>query len=89
MLANSEAIIHELLELAQVKVNGPDPWDIQVHNPALYERVLLDATLGLGEGIGPSIQSGINAANAIISNTPYTLNGISRYSFPALLRLRR
>ena len=48
-MANSETFIRELLELAQVKVNGPDPWDIQVHNPAFYDRVARDASLGLGE----------------------------------------
>lgn len=48
-MANSESFICELLELAQVKVNGPDPWDIRVHNPAFYDRVARDASLGLGE----------------------------------------
>lgn len=46
------------------------------------------ATLDMGEGIGPSIRSGLNAANAIIHGTEYTLAGISRYSFPDLLGLR-
>lgn len=46
------------------------------------------ATLDMGEGISPSIRSGLNAANAIIHGTEYTLNGISRYSFPDLLGFR-
>lgn len=48
-MANSEFVIRELLDTAQVKVNGPDPWDIQVHNSAFFDRVLRDTTLGLGE----------------------------------------
>ena len=45
----SEMIIRELLELADVEVNGKNPWDIQVHNPEFYSRVLQEASLGLGE----------------------------------------
>lgn len=58
-------------------------------NAMLIGDALGVSTLDMGEGIGPSIQSGINAANAIFHNTPYTLEGISRLSFPSLLRLRR
>ena len=39
----SEMIIRELLELANVEVNGKNPWDIQVHNPDFYSRVLQEA----------------------------------------------
>ncbi len=46
---NSERIVRELLELAEVELNGKNPWDIQVHNPNLYSRVLNEASLGLGE----------------------------------------
>jgi len=45
----SEMIIRDLLELARVEVNGKNPWDIQVHNPKVYSRVLQEASLGLGE----------------------------------------
>jgi cyclopropane-fatty-acyl-phospholipid synthase len=44
-----EMIIRELLDSAQIAVNGSNPWDIQVHNERFYERVLRDASLGLGE----------------------------------------
>lgn len=39
----------KLLAGAGVVVNGPMPWDIQVHNEKLYRQVLLKGTLGLGE----------------------------------------
>ncbi len=58
-------------------------------NAMLIGDALGISTLDMGEGIGPSIQSGINAANAILYNTPYTLKGVSRFSFPSLLRLTR
>jgi menaquinone-9 beta-reductase len=45
------------------------------------------ATLDMGEGIGPAIWSGLQAANAILHNTPYQLTRIPRYSIFSLLRL--
>jgi cyclopropane-fatty-acyl-phospholipid synthase len=47
--SKSEGIIRELLTSAGVEVNGTNPWDLQVHNPEFYDRVLRDTTLGLGE----------------------------------------
>jgi cyclopropane-fatty-acyl-phospholipid synthase len=38
-----------LLALAEVKINGPDPWDLQVHDERFYGRVLSQGALGLGE----------------------------------------
>jgi cyclopropane-fatty-acyl-phospholipid synthase len=48
-LQNSEKIIRKLLEPINVEVDGNNPWDIQVHNPNFYSRVLQEASLGLGE----------------------------------------
>ncbi|MBT4257721.1 cyclopropane fatty acyl phospholipid synthase [archaeon] len=39
----------EILNLAKVKLNGKNPWDIQVHNEKFYQRVLAEGSLGLGE----------------------------------------
>ena len=39
----------ELLALADVKINGSRPWDIQVHNDNFYDRVLAEGSLGFGE----------------------------------------
>jgi len=41
--------IEQLLSQAGIKINGPDPWDIQVLDDRLYARVLKDGSLGLGE----------------------------------------
>jgi len=48
-MPNSESTIRELLDSADVQVNGSRPWDLQVHDARLYDRVLRDASLGLGE----------------------------------------
>jgi cyclopropane-fatty-acyl-phospholipid synthase len=45
----AEAAIRELLTHAGIQVNGNKAWDIQVHNPAFFARILRDTTLGLGE----------------------------------------
>ena len=42
-------VIRDLLARGGVTVGGDAPWDIQVHDPRLYARVLRDGTLGVGE----------------------------------------
>ncbi len=39
----------EILALADIKINGDRPWDIQVHNEKFYNRVLTGGSLALGE----------------------------------------
>ncbi len=43
------AIIENLLNSADIKINGNRPWDIQVYNDGLYHRLLREGSLGLGE----------------------------------------
>jgi cyclopropane-fatty-acyl-phospholipid synthase len=38
-----------IAEMADLQFNGSQPWDIQVHDPALYRRILVKWSLGLGE----------------------------------------
>ncbi len=42
-------IAEELLELAGVKVNGNNPWDIRVHHEEFYKRIITEGELGIGE----------------------------------------
>ncbi|MDO9559776.1 MAG: cyclopropane fatty acyl phospholipid synthase [Syntrophales bacterium] len=42
-------VIEQLLAETGVKINGPEPWDIQVRDERFYTRVLKDKSLGLGE----------------------------------------
>ena len=48
-MSNSESFIRELLSLAEIEVNGSNPWDIRVHNPAFFDCLVKDGSLGLGE----------------------------------------
>ena len=42
-------LMRELLGRAGVTVDGDAPWDIQIHDPRVYARVLRDGTLAVGE----------------------------------------
>jgi len=42
-------LTEEILELAGIRINGSNPWDIQVHNEEFYKRAITEGELGLGE----------------------------------------
>lgn len=42
-------VLVKLLAEADVRINGDRPWDIQVHDPAAYRRILSRGSLGFGE----------------------------------------
>src|SRR5688572_28568378 len=41
--------VTDLLSVAGIKVNGHAPWDIQVYNEKLYQRLFDGGSLALGE----------------------------------------
>ncbi len=41
--------LQSLLESAGILVDGPNPWDIRVHDARFYKRVIAEAHLGTGE----------------------------------------
>ena len=41
--------VQDILNLADIKLNGDRPWDIKVRNPRFYSRVLAGGSLALGE----------------------------------------
>jgi cyclopropane-fatty-acyl-phospholipid synthase len=45
----SRAFFAPLLQSAGVELDGANPWDPQVHDARLFERVLREGTVGLGE----------------------------------------
>ncbi|MDR9500497.1 MAG: cyclopropane fatty acyl phospholipid synthase [Desulfurivibrionaceae bacterium] len=45
----AEQTISEVLALADISINGPRPWDIQVHSPEFYNHLLSNGSLALGE----------------------------------------
>lgn len=42
-------LIGEVLKTAGIKINGNQPWDIKINNHQVYDRILQDGILGLGE----------------------------------------
>ncbi|NNG26983.1 MAG: cyclopropane fatty acyl phospholipid synthase [Ignavibacteriaceae bacterium] len=44
-----EKTCKEILSLAGIEVNGPNPWDIQINNNNFFKRALTEAELGIGE----------------------------------------
>jgi len=46
---NAKQKVQEILALADIELNGPDPWDLQVHDDHFYQRVLSHGSMGLGE----------------------------------------
>lgn len=45
-----EKLFTEALALGDIRVNGDRAWDFQVKNPAIWQRILKDGSLGVGEG---------------------------------------
>ena len=48
-MQKAESLVREILSHADVEINGSRPWDITVNNPRLYQRLMGDGILGLGE----------------------------------------
>ncbi|MEN8223260.1 MAG: cyclopropane fatty acyl phospholipid synthase [Acidobacteriota bacterium] len=49
MKKSYKSIIEDILSRTDIRINGLNPWDIQVHNEKLYQRILRHGYLGLGE----------------------------------------
>jgi cyclopropane-fatty-acyl-phospholipid synthase len=45
----SRGIIERLFGGTGVHIGGPEPWDLQVHDPRFYGRLITQGSLGLGE----------------------------------------
>ncbi len=46
---SSREIVEQVLATAGIVIDGPNPWDLRVHDARFYTRVLSQGTLGLGE----------------------------------------
>ena len=49
ILAGPQEYVSRLFMDSGIEINGAEPWDIQVSNPAFYRRVFLGGSLALGE----------------------------------------
>ncbi len=45
----AESFVRDLIPHMDIKIDGDRPWDLVVHNPDFYSRVLRQQALGLGE----------------------------------------
>jgi len=48
-MSKAQDVMTNLLALADIRINGARPWDIQVHDRRFFSRVLASGTLGFGE----------------------------------------
>jgi cyclopropane-fatty-acyl-phospholipid synthase len=48
-MSKAKRIISELLQIAGIEINGSKPYDIQIYDERVYQRVLNETSLGLGE----------------------------------------
>ncbi len=46
---SAEVLVRELFAMAGIRIGGPGPGDIQIHDSRFYGRLLRDASLGVGE----------------------------------------
>ncbi len=46
---DASGAVHALAAVAGFRINGDDPWDIQVADPRFYRRIVMDGSLGFGE----------------------------------------
>lgn len=46
---NAKQFVEQILEKTDIRINGSNPWDPQIHDERFYGRVLSQGTLGLGE----------------------------------------
>ncbi len=49
MSSKYKNLFENLLELADIKINGNNPWDIQVKDERFYKRAITEVELGFGE----------------------------------------
>ena len=47
--SKAKKIVQKILEPSDVQLNGNKPWDIRIHNPSFYKRILSGGSLALGE----------------------------------------
>lgn len=49
MNANAPRIIRQLFEHAGIRLNGDQPWDMQIHDPIFFQKMFSKWELGIGE----------------------------------------
>jgi cyclopropane-fatty-acyl-phospholipid synthase len=86
--ASPPRLLTELLQPSDVRINGDRPWDIQVFDPSVFDRVLADGSLGLGEsymaGLWDSDQLDETFTRLLSHDLDKRVHGLARLRFVAL-----
>jgi hypothetical protein len=61
----AKAIVQNLLSYADIDINGPNAWDMQVHDERLYGRILKDGSLAWAKLIWMAGGIALNLMNAL------------------------
>lgn len=56
-MAMYETRVRDVLERAGIRIGGSNPWDVQVHDPSIYRRLLTHGSLALGESYSEGLWS--------------------------------
>jgi cyclopropane-fatty-acyl-phospholipid synthase len=49
MYQDIQQSVEDILAAADIKINGGNPWDMQVHNKGFFRRAITEGSLGIGE----------------------------------------
>lgn len=49
VMQKAKQLVEKMLEGSDITINGSNPWDLQVQNEKLYQRVISQGSLGFGE----------------------------------------
>jgi cyclopropane-fatty-acyl-phospholipid synthase len=49
-MKSKRELAQDILTPAGITLNGPNPWDPQIHDEALYDRLFSDGVIAIGEG---------------------------------------
>jgi len=86
--APAPRLLTELLQSTGVCINGDRPWDMQMYDPSVYDRVLRDGSLGLGEsymaGLWDSAQLDETFTRLLSHDLDRRIHGLARLRFLAL-----
>ena len=90
---DAPALLRKIADRAGVSFNGDAPWDIRVHDPQVYGRILTHGSLGFGEayidGMWDSQQLDELFHRLLGCGTSETIRELTRWRFlPDLLRHR-
>jgi cyclopropane-fatty-acyl-phospholipid synthase len=49
-MSKAKNLLVPLAQKAGVEVNGPNPWDLQIHDDRIFNRIMREGSIGFGEG---------------------------------------